>query len=49
LLQQELLEVVRKYVAIQDDQIKINIEKDGSYEVLELNIALSETDKKIQK
>jgi len=41
--------VVRKYVAIQDDQIKINIEKDGSYEVLELNIALSETDKKIQK
>jgi septum formation topological specificity factor MinE len=33
-------------VAIQDDQIKINIEKDGSYEVLELNIALSEADKK---
>lgn len=46
LLQQELLEVVRKYVAIQDDQIKINIEKDGSYEVLELNIALSDADKK---
>lgn len=46
LLQQELLEVVRKYVAIQDDQIKINVGKDGSYEVLELNIALSEADKK---
>jgi len=40
LLQKELLEVVRKYVAIADDQIKVNIEREGEYEVLELNIAL---------
>ncbi|OUD15543.1 cell division topological specificity factor MinE [Thioflexithrix psekupsensis] len=41
-LQQELLAVVRKYVQIEDDQIKISVEKDGHYEVLELNIALPE-------
>lgn len=39
-LQRELLEVVRKYVAIQDEDIKINIEKDGDCEILELNITL---------
>lgn len=45
LLQQELLEVVRKYVAIDDEQIKINVDKDGDYEVLELNITLPEGEK----
>ncbi len=43
-LQQELLAVVRKYVQIEDDQIKISVEKDGDCEVLELNIALPEVD-----
>ncbi len=41
-LQQELLAVVRKYTAVQDEDIKINIEKDGEYEILELNIVLSD-------
>ncbi|MDM8564941.1 cell division topological specificity factor MinE [Candidatus Halobeggiatoa sp. HSG11] len=41
-LQQELLAVVRKYTAIQDEDIKINIEKDGECEILELNITLSD-------
>jgi cell division topological specificity factor len=40
MLQRELLEVVRKYVVIQDEDIKVHIEKEGDYEVLELNIAL---------
>jgi len=40
LLQRELLEVVRKYVVIQDEDIKVHIEKEGDYEILELNIAL---------
>lgn len=44
LLQKELLEVIRKYVVVSDDQIKIHIEKDGDYEVLELNIALPEAE-----
>ncbi len=45
LLQQELLQVVRKYVAIDDEQIRINVDKDGDYEVLELNITLPEAEK----
>jgi cell division topological specificity factor len=40
LLQQELLAVVRKYVLVEDDQIKINLEKEGNYDILEVNIAL---------
>ncbi|MEK7990255.1 MAG: cell division topological specificity factor MinE, partial [Thiotrichaceae bacterium] len=45
ILQQELLAVVRKYIAIDDEQIKINVDKDGDYEVLELNITLPESEK----
>ncbi|MCK5661936.1 MAG: cell division topological specificity factor MinE [Thiotrichaceae bacterium] len=41
-LQQELLEVVRKYIMVDDDDIKINLERDGDYEILELNITLPE-------
>jgi cell division topological specificity factor len=40
LLQQELLDVVRKYASIQEEDIKIHLEKHGNYEVLEMNIAL---------
>ncbi len=40
LLQRELLEVVRKYVVIKDEHIKIQVEKEGDYEILELNITL---------
>lgn len=40
LLQQELLEVVRKYASIEEEDIKIHLEKQGNYEVLEMNIAL---------
>lgn len=39
-MQQELLEVVRKYVMINQDQIKVNLDREGNYEVLELNITL---------
>ena len=42
-LQRELLEVVRKYVAIDKDQIKVNVDKEGDYEVLELNITLPDS------
>ncbi|HEC83719.1 MAG: cell division topological specificity factor MinE [Candidatus Parabeggiatoa sp. nov. 2] len=44
LLQRELLEVVRKYVAIEDEQIKVHIEKEGDYEILELNITLPDAE-----
>jgi len=42
LLQQEILQVVRKYVPIDDEQIKISMDRNGDYEVLELNITLPE-------
>lgn len=40
LLQKELLAVIRKYVLVEDDQIKINLEKEGDCDILEVNIAL---------
>ncbi len=39
-LQSDLLNVVRKYVVIEDEHIKINLDKQGNYEILELNITL---------
>ncbi len=46
LLQQELLEVIRKYVHIDEEQIRISMDKEGDYEILELNITLPENDAK---
>ncbi len=43
-LKRELLEVVRKYVKIDPGQVKVHLDQEGDYEVLELNIALSESD-----
>jgi cell division topological specificity factor len=42
-MQQELLDVIRKYVIVGDDAIRMNVERDGGLEVLELNITLPET------
>jgi len=39
-LQEELLAVIRKYVVVGDDAIRMNVERDGGLEVLELNITL---------
>jgi len=39
-LQRELLEVVRKYVQVEEDAITVTMEEDGNREVLELNIVL---------
>jgi cell division topological specificity factor len=44
LLQKELLEVVAKYVKVQQDHVKVNVEREGNYEVLELNITLPDGD-----
>ncbi len=41
-LQQELLEVIRKYVNVEEDAISVNFEQDEEQEVLELNIVLPE-------
>jgi cell division topological specificity factor len=39
-MQKELLDVVRKYVNVDDDAISINFEQDDDQEILELNIIL---------
>lgn len=39
-LEQEILQVIRKYFQIKDDQVSLQVEREGDYEVLELNITL---------
>ncbi len=39
-LQRDILRVIRKYVAIDNDAVTVNVERDGSREILELNIIL---------
>ena len=39
-LQKELVEVIRKYVSIDQDQVQVALENQGSCSILELNITL---------
>lgn len=41
-LKQDLLNVIRKYVPIDEDQMSVLFDKQDSLEVLELNITLNE-------
>lgn len=41
-LQRELVAVISKYVSVNQDDIKVSLEKQGNYEVLEVNIVLPE-------
>ena len=41
-LQRELIAVISKYVKVNTDDIKVSLEKQGNYEVLEVNIVLPE-------
>lgn len=45
-LQRDLLEVIRKYVNVDQDAITVTMEQDESREILELNIVLPEDDPK---
>ena len=42
LLKEELLNVIRKYVSVDNDAIKIQLDREGDCEVLELNITLAQ-------
>ncbi|MGJ8668112.1 MAG: cell division topological specificity factor MinE [Oceanococcus sp.] len=42
-LQQDLLAVIRKYVQVSDDAVKIDVERDGDMDVLELNIVVPDS------
>lgn len=41
-LQQELLAVIRRYVEIEDDQVQVQLDRNDSCSVLELNVTLPE-------
>ncbi|HSC80367.1 MAG TPA: cell division topological specificity factor MinE [Chitinolyticbacter sp.] len=45
-LQKELVEVISKYVAINADDIKVQLDRKDDFEVLEVNIVLPETAKR---
>ncbi len=40
MMKEELLLVVRKYIMVEDGAVRIQLDKDGDCEVLELNINL---------
>lgn len=40
LLQRELLEVIRKYVSVDGDAVKVEMAKDGDHDVLDISVAL---------
>ncbi len=41
-LQQELLDVIRKYVHVNQDQVDVQLERNGDCSILELNVQLPE-------
>ena len=42
LLQRELLEVIRKYVNVDVEAVKVDLVKDGEHDVLDISVALPE-------
>lgn len=43
LLQRELLEVIRKYVQVDSEDVQVRLDHDGDQEVLELNVLLPDS------
>ena len=41
-LQKELITVISKYVSVNPDDIKVSLERQGNFEVLEVNIVMPE-------
>lgn len=39
-LQREILDVIRKYVQVDDQRVQVKLDSDQNYSVLEVNIAL---------
>ncbi len=42
LLRRELLEVIRKYVSVDLDAVKVDLVRDGEHEVLDISVSLAE-------
>jgi cell division topological specificity factor len=46
-LKQELMAVISKYVNVDLGDVKVNLDREGGYDILELNITLPEHQKKV--
>ena len=44
MLRRELLEVIRKYVKVDFDAVKVDLIKEGDHDVLDISVALPEKD-----
>jgi len=44
LLQRELLEVIRKYVSVDQDAVRVDLGTDGEHDVLDISVALPDTE-----
>ncbi len=42
-MQREILEVIRKYVQIENEDVQVRLDKDGDQDVLELNVILPDS------
>ncbi len=42
MMRRELLEVIRKYVKVDFDAVKVDLVKDGDHDVLDISVALPE-------
>ena len=42
LMQREILEVIRKYVNVDVDAVKVDLVKDGTHDVLDISVSLPE-------
>jgi cell division topological specificity factor len=40
MLRRELLEVIRKYVKVEPDDVKVHVEREAGHDVLELSVSL---------
>lgn len=44
LLRRELLEVIRKYVSVDLEAVKVDLVRDGEHDVLDISVSLNESD-----
>lgn len=41
-MQQEIIEVIKKYIAIDEDQVTVSLDNNDNHSILELNVTLPE-------
>ena len=41
-MQQEIIEVIKKYIAIDDSQVSVKVDNNNEHSILELNVSLPE-------